>query len=116
MTQDLLGKPVSELLGDDVKILSDGNVTGTLKYVDNYTEFSTVLDEQKGNYLPITLKETGTKMTIKKNGAEQPSKTDIAFDKDIVLRIPDTNTTFTIIVDSKEVITLKFTKATLKKE
>ena len=50
--EDLLGKTVDDLHEDDVEI--DGrNIVGTLKYVDDYTGFSSVVEEQSGNYVVL---------------------------------------------------------------
>lgn len=40
-----MGKQVSELVGDDLKVYESGAVTGTFHYVTNYTEFSDAPDE-----------------------------------------------------------------------
>ena len=50
-------------------------------------------------------------MTLKTNGVAKPEKENMAFDPDILFRVSDANTTFTIEVDGKEVITLNFRKA-----
>lgn len=107
-----MGKTVSELIGTDVKVYADGSVTGTLKNVTDFTEFnSTNVDEQSGHYFPLHLTQAGTKMTLKTNGVAKPEKENMAFDPDILFRVSDANTTFTIEVDGKEVITLNFRKA-----
>ena len=90
-------------------------MVGTLKYVESYPQFSNSASEQNGNYFPLTLTKTGSTMTIKKNGSASLDKTDIDFDKDIVLRVDSQSTTFTIEVDSSPVVTLNFKKATLAK-
>ena len=38
--QSLLGKRVSSLVGNDLKVLADGSVVGTIKKVTGYTQFS----------------------------------------------------------------------------
>ena len=48
---DLLGKKDYELQ-ENMK-LEDGKVTGTLLYVDDYTGFSNVEEEQEGNFIAI---------------------------------------------------------------
>lgn len=49
----LFGKAVNELQSDvDV---SDDEVTGTLKYVDGYVDFSSNVSEQSGNYLALKI-------------------------------------------------------------
>lgn len=48
---DLLGKYVGDLEEDIV--VSNGSISGTLKYVTEYTGFSGDLEEQEGNYLAL---------------------------------------------------------------
>ena len=49
----LFGKAVNELQSDAV--VSDNEVTGTLKYVDGYVDFSSNVSEQSGNYLALKI-------------------------------------------------------------
>lgn len=49
----LFGKTVNELQSDVV--VSDNEVTGTLKYVDGYVDFSSNVSEQSGNYLALKI-------------------------------------------------------------
>lgn len=49
----LFGKTVNELQSDVV--VSDDEVTGTLKYVDRYVDFSSNVSEQSGNYLALKI-------------------------------------------------------------
>ena len=49
----LFGKTVNELQSDVV--VSDDGVTGTLKYVDGYVDFSSNVSEQSGNYLALKI-------------------------------------------------------------
>lgn len=110
--QTLLGKSVSDLIGTDVKVYADGTVTGTLKNVTGYTEFnSTDVNEQSGHYFPLHLTKAGTKMTLKTNGVAKSGKENMPFDSDILFRVENKNTTFTIEVDGNEVVTLNFLKA-----
>lgn len=110
----LLGKSVSDMIADDVKVLADGSVTGTLKHVDNFVEFNSAkVSEQSGHYFPLRLTQPGSKMTIKTNGTAKAGKTDMTFDPEILLRVSDNTTTFTIEVDGTEVVTLNFKDATL---
>ena len=103
-----MGKQVSELVGDDLKVYESGAVTGTFHYVTNYTEFSDAPDEQSGYYFPVHLTKTGTKMTFKKNGS--PTKEDILFDADIVFRVTKDDT-FEVLVDDSSVVKFTFTGA-----
>lgn len=50
-SEDLFGKVVSDLQSN-VSVGASG-ITGTLKYVSNYTGFSSKTSEQSGNYLAI---------------------------------------------------------------
>lgn len=49
--EDLFGKVISDLQSDIV--INDDNITGSLKYVTDYTGFSSNPEEQNGNYLAI---------------------------------------------------------------
>lgn len=109
-----LGKDVSDLISEDTIILQDGTVQGTLHYVEKFTQFSSVEDEQAGNYFPIHLDVTGKKMTLKKNGVAPARTNNIDFDADIVMRVPDADTIFSIEVDGKEVLKLNFKAAVLE--
>ena len=46
----LFGKAVNELQSD---MVADDEVTGTLKYVNGYVDFSSNTSEQEGNYLAL---------------------------------------------------------------
>ena len=108
-----MGKSVSDLIGTDVKVYADGSVTGTLKNVSGFTEFNSAdVNEQSGHYFPLRLTQAGTKMTLKTNGVAKPGKENMNFDPDILFRVTDKNTTFTIEVDGNEVVTFNFKKAT----
>lgn len=115
--QSILGKTVGELIKDDVAVLADGSVIGTLNYVKDFTQFN-VSDsaEQKGHYFPFNLTQRGSKMTFKKNGVEDPRKKDMDFDPEIIFRIDDPSTTFEVVVDGSSVVTLNFKKSTLSPE
>lgn len=113
-TATLLGKSVSELVSNGTAIRKDGTVTGTLHYVTGFTKFSSKTDEQSGNYFPIELAVTGTKMTLKKNGTAAAGKENMPFDKDLVLRVTSNTDVFTVEVDGNEVISLNFKQAVLE--
>lgn len=110
-SQTLLGKQVSELVGDDLMVRANGSVVGTFHHVTGYTGFSSDPDEQEGYYFPFHLTKTGTKMTFKKN--DSPTKQDIAFDPDIIFRVTKTDT-FEVLVDGKSVLTFNFAEATFE--
>ena len=108
-SQTLLGKQVSELVGDDLTVKADGSVTGTFHHVTGYTEFSSEPDEQEGYYFPFHLTKTGTKMTFKKNVS--PTKQGITFDPDIIFRVTKDDT-FEVLVDDSSVVKFNFAGAT----
>ena len=107
-SQTLLGKQVSDMVGDNLIVLDDGSVQGNFHYVTGYTEFSSVTKEQSGYYFPFHLTKTGTNMTFKKNG--ETTKEGIAFDPDIVFRV-SRGDTFEVIVDEESVVTFNFAGA-----
>lgn len=109
--QTLLGKQVSDLVGDDLKVYADGSVSGTFHYVSNYTEFSSEPEEQSGYYFPFHLTKTGSKMTFKKNGV--PTKQNIPFDPDIIFRVSKDDT-FEVVVDSSSLVKFSFAGATFE--
>ena len=110
-SQTLLGKQVSELVGDDLTVKADGSVTGTFHHVTGYTEFSSEPDEQEGYYFPFHLTKTGTMMTFKKNGS--PTKQGIKFDPDIIFRVTKDDT-FEVLVDDSSVVKFNFAGATFE--
>ena len=107
--QDLYGKTVGDMIGDDVEVSESGAVTGTFHYVTGYTGFNeSVPAEQEGYYFPFRLAKTGTKMTFKKNGAAV--KEDIPWETDNVFRVTASDT-FEVLVDGASVVTFNFAQA-----
>ena len=98
------------MISEDTYVAEDGSVYGTLKTINDFTDFSSNSDEQNGYYFPLTLTQSGTTMSLIKNGV--PSKEDIAFDPEILLKIADQNAVWTIEVDDAEVVKLNFKNAT----
>lgn len=98
---DLLGKDASDLQ-EDISI-DNGAVTGTLKYVTDYTGFSSKVEEQSGNYLAIKVEAVaGAVITVELiNGTVGHP---VALDEDgmIVLRIADVSTQSISIVATKD--------------
>lgn len=88
---------------DDV----NGNVYGILNYVE-CPEFSTIEDEQKGNYFFITLDESFKDKTVTfKTKKDQTGKTLPKDDLQILMRVADTTGNYlSIEVDDKEVMRL----------
>jgi hypothetical protein len=104
---------VSDLIGPDVKVSADGSVTGTFPYVKSFPEFSNNEGEQSGHYFPFTLTKKGSTMTFKKNGQENPAKTDMAWEQDNIFRVENPTDTFEVSVDGEPAVTLNFKGATL---
>lgn len=72
---DLLGKSVTDLQ-EDVAV-SNGVISGTLKYVTGYTGFSGDPDLQEGNYLVIHSENSdATALAIRKIGGEETKTLD----------------------------------------
>ena len=89
-SEDLFGKTVSDLQ-TDVRIGSNA-ITGTLKYVDDYTGFSSKTEEQSGNYLVIHAADpTADSVTVEVVGGTSGPRT-LDSDGLIVLRIANKNT------------------------
>lgn len=109
-SQTLLGKRVSSLVGNDLKVLKNGTVTGTFKKVTGYTQFSSNEEEQNGYYFPFKLTKTGETMTLKKNGVAAEGKENMAFDPEIIFRVTKTDV-FSVDVDGVPVVTFNFKKA-----
>lgn len=102
------------MVENGMEVLEDGTVKGTFKYVTGYTGFNgSEPDEQEGYFFPFTLKKSGTTMTFKKNGV--PTKEDILFEANNVFRVTKLDT-FTVAVNSEDVITFNFKNATFKPE
>lgn len=107
-------KSVSDLIGEDINIEWDGEtgaVTGELKHVEGWQEFSNVPEEQEGNFFPITLDAsyTGKPITVERTGG----KAKTVVDRNWILRVPDTSTVFTFSVDGAAIFALDFSGATL---
>ena len=101
------------MISDNTYVGEDGSVNGTLKYVTGFEAFnSTEPSEQEGYFFPFTLTQTGTTMTFIKNGV--PTKSDIAFDPEIIFRVDNNSVTWKVEVDGQEVVTLNFANATFE--
>lgn len=112
-SQSLLGKQVSEMVGEDLSVSEDGAVTGTFHHVTGFTDFSSKSEEQEGYYFPFKLTQTGTTMTLKKNGVAGEGKEDMPFDPEIIFRVTKSDT-FSVEVDSVPVVTFTFAGATFE--
>ena len=113
VSQSLYGKSVGDMI-DGVKVLEDGTVTGTFKYVTEYTGFNEGdPEEQEGYFFPFKLTKSGTDMTFLKNGS--PTKEEIPWEEDNVFRVTKGDT-FEVQVDGEKVVTFRFDKATFLPE
>lgn len=102
-------KPVSDLISEDTKIGANGDVTGTLKYVDGWTEFSSEPSEQSGHFFPVVLDSQYSNKEIICTGTKETKATDLEW----VLFVKDKGSTFTFKTDvDGEFLTLTFTGAT----
>lgn len=83
-TTDLLGKTVSDLQ-ENVNV-NVRTITGTLKYVTDYTGFSGDVSEQSGNYIALHITSTENDVTIKVK-----LRNEVTLDADgiIILRVTD---------------------------
>lgn len=89
-SEDLFGKTVSDLQSG-VAIGND-TITGTLKYVSDYTGFSSDPSEQSGNYLVIHAADpNATSVTVEVVGGTSGPRT-LDSDGLIVLRIANKDT------------------------
>ena len=115
-----LGEKTVQDLAENLSIEGD-NVKGSLKYVENWTEFSKT--NNSGNFLPLYFEEAkgqakGTvKVELKGTGAKL--KKPVAVDeKDglIVFQIHNKDNTLEITQEGKETRTLKLTELELKQQ
>ena len=108
-----MGKEVSALISPDTKVLADGTVIGTLRYVDDYMEYDPGnADAQKGNFFPLALTQSGSELQTNVSGTEKTQT--FPDDNTLVIRVPGKETTVKISVDGSEIVTLKFEQATLE--
>lgn len=97
---DLLGLTPDDLQ-DDVEI-SDGAISGTLKYVSDYTGFSSDVSEQNGNYLAIkVIAVEDAIITVELINGTLGHPVTLDSDGMIVLKIADVDTQSIEIVATK---------------
>lgn len=99
-------------LQENVAIDKEGNVTGTLKYVDSYPSFSSVESEQKGNYIALKFEEATKGKTVK---VKLTKTSTLDSDGQIVLLVTDTskNKPLVVTIDGDESYQLNLSKLTL---
>lgn len=95
---DLFGKTVSDLQSDI--LIGNNTIAGTLKYVDDYTGFSSKPAEQSGNYLVLHAAVEQDVTPVITVTVTNPSTLDD--DGTIVLRIADKDSQIVTIVASAE--------------
>ena len=99
-------KPISTFISEDTKIDADGKVTGTLHYVEDFTEFSKT--QSKGYYFPVKLDEKYSSKEISCKGKTTKKAKDLNW----LLFIVDKQSTFTFsTVEDGTILTLSFEDA-----
>lgn len=102
----LFGKTVNELQSDVV--VSDDEVTGTLKYVDGYVDFSSNVSEQSGNYLALKIEaEPAEAETVVElvGGTKGPVTLDDDMNVVLLIKNKDTQSIKVTTTHNKESIT-----------
>lgn len=96
----MFGKSVKDLQTNVV--IGDDKITGTLKHVTGYTDFSSVSSEQSGNYLALKVDtDEDAVVTVEVvNGTKGPVTLDE--DRNIVLLIKNKDTQDVKVVVSKD--------------
>ncbi len=116
-----LGEKTVQELCENLSIDGTGKVTGALKHITNWTEFSKDSDENTGNFIPLYFEEAkgqpkGTiKCELKGTGAKL--KKPVAVDsKDglIVFQVHNVDNTIEITSEGKETRTLNLSQLDLK--
>ena len=117
-----LGEKTVQDLCENVSLDGD-NVTGALKHIEGWQEFSSKSDENTGNFLPLYFEEAkgqpkGTvKCELKGTGAKVKKPVSVD-EKDglIVFQIHNKDNTIEITQEGKETRTLKLSELELKTE
>lgn len=102
-----LKKKASDIMSEDVAIGFDGAVTGTLKYVPLWKEFSSNEAQQKGHYIAVRLKAPYNAKPVTVTGKNSKTETD----EDWVLIVENNDSTFKFESEGKELFTLTFKDA-----
>lgn len=85
----ILGESVSDL--QENVVFANGGITGNLKYVEGFTQFSDDPELQEGNYLAVKFEsETGAVITAELIGAEE-SQEPVTIDSDMNLVVRVSN-------------------------
>lgn len=110
----LLGKMASDL---QTGITISGDViSGTLKYVTDYTGFSNNVAQQSGNYLALKVGgvEATDDVTVELIGGTVGHPITLDADRNIVLLIANTDQKVKVVVNDEETMTYKLTGLTLQ--
>lgn len=113
-TETKYGKKVSDLQ-DDVVINTNRRITGTLHYVDGYTDFSSVVGEQSGHYLALDFADNWlgdtdpTTFTVELKGGTKGPVTLTELDAFCVFRVTNPNTQSIEVVSTNSTGTTKVT-------
>jgi len=110
----LLGKMASDL---QTGITISGDViSGTLKYVTDYTGFSNNVSQQSGNYLALKVGgvEDTDDVTVELIGGTVGHPITLDADRNIVLLIANTDQQVKVVVNDEETMTYKLTGLTLQ--
>lgn len=102
----LFGKAVNELQSD--MVVADDEVTGTLKYVNGYVDFSSNTSEQSGNYLTLKIEaEPAEAETVVElvGGTKGPVALDDDMNIVLLIKNKDTQSIKVTITHDKESIT-----------
>lgn len=86
-----MGKLVSALQ-TGITVSSANKITGTLKYVTGYTQFSETASEQSGNYLALKFSGNWDSATLAYNG----NTIALDSDKNAVIRVADKTKALTL--------------------
>lgn len=97
--EDLFGKVISDLQ-EDIAISSDNAISGILKYVSDYTGFSSDVSLQSGNYIALHFEVPETDDVTITVTVTNPTVLDS--DGIVVLRIADKDSQTITVVASKE--------------
>ncbi len=117
-----LNKSVSDLISPETSIAwsgTTGAVKGTLNHIQDWQEFSSVLEEQEGHYFPVKLdnKYLGQSISVQRTGGvEKTCTAEDTDDLEWVMRIPEQNAVYTFKANGGEIFTLNFATATLAEE
>ena len=108
-------KIVNELVDENVKIDANGEVTGNLKKVTDFTQFSDEVAKQSGHYLPVRVDKQYMNKEISVIGTKTTKvNVDSESDLDFILRVASVNSTFKFKDGDNEFMRLTFKNAILE--